>query len=89
MIGDVLALDSGAAPPDVNGEPLLQPVMRHGKRLAPSPSLDDIRRHAQHELGRLPEALRRLEPGASYPVEVADDLIRLAAEVDRRLEAKK
>jgi nicotinate phosphoribosyltransferase len=89
MSGDVLSLESGATPPGVNGEPLLQPVMRHGKRLAPSPSLDDIRRHAKRELEHLPEALRQLEPGASYPVEVADDLVKLAAEVDRRLEAKK
>jgi hypothetical protein len=29
--------------------------------------------------------LRRLEPGASCPVEVADALVRLADEVDRRL----
>jgi len=33
----------------------------------------------------LPEALSRLTPGASYPVEVADDLTRLAADVDRRI----
>jgi nicotinate phosphoribosyltransferase len=88
MIGDILSLDSGAVAPAANGEPLVQAVMRHGKRIAPSPSLDEIRRHAKRELERLPEALRRLEPDARYPVEVADDLTRLAADVDRRLEAK-
>jgi nicotinate phosphoribosyltransferase len=88
MSGDVLSLDSGAAPSNTNGEPLVQPVMRHGKRIAPSPSLDEIRRRAKRALEHLPEPLRRLEPGASYPVEVADDLIKLAAEVDRRMEAK-
>jgi nicotinate phosphoribosyltransferase len=88
MNGDVLSLDSGAAPSDTNGEPLLQLVMLHGKRIAPSLSLDEIRRHAKRELEHLPEALRRLEPGASYPVEVADDLIKVAADVDRRMEAK-
>ncbi|HEY1981881.1 MAG TPA: nicotinate phosphoribosyltransferase, partial [Xanthobacteraceae bacterium] len=88
MIGDILSLDSGAVAPAANGEPLVRPVMRHGKRIAPSPSLDEIRRHAKRALERLPEALRRLEPDARYPVEVADDLTRLAADVDRRLEAK-
>jgi hypothetical protein len=33
----------------------------------------------------LPEPLRRIEPGATYPVEVADELVKLAAEVDSRL----
>jgi hypothetical protein len=33
----------------------------------------------------LPERLRRLEPAASYPVEVSDSLVLLAAQVDRRL----
>jgi nicotinate phosphoribosyltransferase len=83
MIGDLLSLDAPALLRD--GEPLLHPVMRGGRRLAPSPTLDDIRRHAKHELERLPDALRRLEPGAAYPVEVADDLVKLAGEVDRRL----
>jgi len=40
---------------------------------------------AKSELERLPETLRRLEPGAAYPVEVGDDLVKLAAEVDSRL----
>jgi hypothetical protein len=30
--------------------------------------------------------LRRLEPGTTYAVEVADELKELAAQVDRRLE---
>jgi nicotinate phosphoribosyltransferase len=58
--------------------------MRQGKRVDPSPSLDEIRQRAKAELDRLPEPLRRLEPGVAYPVEVTDDLKTLAAEVDRR-----
>jgi nicotinate phosphoribosyltransferase len=84
MAGDLITLESH----DKAGEPLIHPVMRGGRRLAPSPSLDEIRRHAKHELERLPEALRRLEPGAGYSVEVADDLVKLAAEVDARLQAR-
>ena len=82
MAGDILSLEGH----DGTGEPLIQLVMKDGRRVAPSPSLDAIRRHAKRELERLPEALSRLTPGADYPVEVADDLIELAAAVDRRLQ---
>ena len=91
MAGDLLALDSPTPPSparaggrDGGGEPLIQPVMQGGRRLRPAPSLDEIRRHAKRELERLPEPLRRLQPGTTYPVEVADELKQLAAEVDRR-----
>ena len=67
------------------GEPLIELVMKGGRRLTPQPTLAEIRARAARGLERLPDPLRRLEPGASYPVEVADALKRLAAEVDRRL----
>ncbi|HJX22661.1 MAG TPA: hypothetical protein VJ454_16820, partial [Steroidobacteraceae bacterium] len=67
------------------GEPLIQLVMQGGRRIAPSPSLADIRARAARDLERLPEPLRRLEPGASYSVEVSQSLVRLGAEVDSRL----
>ena len=87
MAGDVLGLDDPDKPVPISGaEPLLRLVMRTGRRIEPSPSLDTIRAHAKRELARLPEPLRRLEPGTIYPVEVADDLVALAAEVDRRLD---
>jgi nicotinate phosphoribosyltransferase len=81
MSGDVLALENSRQ----TGEPLLQLVMQNGKRVAPSPPLDDVRRHAKRELERLPEPLRRLDSDHVYPVEVADALKALAAEVDRRM----
>ncbi len=84
MAGDLLGLEGH----DGDGEALIQPVMQGGRRLRPAPSLDDIRRHAKRELERLPEPLRRLEPGTTYPVEVADELVQLAAEVDRRVQEK-
>ncbi|MGC1350898.1 MAG: nicotinate phosphoribosyltransferase [Xanthobacteraceae bacterium] len=87
MAGDALSLE--ASPPSANaerrGEPLLQLVMQNGRRVHPPTSLDDIRRHAKNELERLPEPLRRLEPGAAYPVEVSGELADLAAEIDRRM----
>ncbi len=88
MAGDLLALEAPAPPSSTSGEPLIEPVMQGGRRLRPAPSLDDIRRHAQRELERLPEPLRRLEPGMTYPVEVAAELRELAAAVDRRTQEK-
>jgi nicotinate phosphoribosyltransferase len=81
MAGDLLSLEDH----EKAGEPLLQCVMQDGRRLQPSPSLDEVRRHAKRELERLPEPLRRQEQGASYPVNVMDDLVKLAVEVDGRL----
>ena len=87
MAGDRLALDiASARGTRQSGEPLLELVMQDGRRLRPPPSLDEIRQKAKRELERLPEALRRLAPGTTYPVEVADELKELAAEVDRRLD---
>ena len=91
MAGDLVALDtpsqqcryaSGA------GEPLVQQVMQDGRRLRPPESLDDIRSRAKRELERLPQPLRRLEAGTTYPVEIDAELVALAAEVDRRNEGR-
>jgi nicotinate phosphoribosyltransferase len=79
--GDLLTLDGRVEV----GEPLIRPVMKAGKRLNPPETLDAIRARAKSELERLPATLRRLEPGATYPVAVGDDLVQLAAEVDSRL----
>jgi len=90
MAGDLLALDAPAAAGDAaNGESLVALVMRGGRRLRPSPSLGDIRLHVKRELERLPEPLRALAPGTTYPVEVANELVTLAAEVDRRLDGSR
>jgi nicotinate phosphoribosyltransferase len=81
MSGDTLSL----ADDPQEGEPLIVPVMRNGRRLRPAASLAEIRERAARELTRLPEPLQVLQPGAGYPVLVADRLRELAAAVDRRL----
>src|SRR6516165_7956744 len=81
MVGDILSIESD----DQSGEPLIQLVMRGGRRVALSPTLAEIRARAACDLARLPEPLRRLDPQASYPVQVADTLVHLASEVDSRL----
>jgi nicotinate phosphoribosyltransferase len=83
MCGDVLSLESDRQA----GEPLLQLVMQAGRRVAPLPTLADIRDRAARDLARLPEPLRRREPGAPYPVEIGRALQRLAGEVDSWIEA--
>jgi nicotinate phosphoribosyltransferase len=84
MAGDILALEGHAKA----GEPLLHLVMQNGRRVQPAESLDAIRARVKRELERLPEPLRQLDAGTPYPVEVADELQQLAAEVDRRMQAK-
>lgn len=64
------------------GEALLQPVMRAGRRLKTPPSLIDLRKRAAAELARLPEPLRLLEEGPAYPVGISAALQKLAREVD-------
>ena len=86
MAGDRIALASSSA--GANGgdaEPMLDCVMRDGRKSQASPSLDQIRARAKRDLERLPEPLRRLEPDANYPVEIGADLVALAAQVDTRI----
>lgn len=79
LAGDLVALEGAAR----EGEPLLRPVMRGGRRIAPSPSLAESRAYAAAQLAALPEPLRRLEP-FRYEVEIDADLRALAEELDAR-----
>lgn len=83
MTGDVLALQDDYHA----GEPLLIPVMRHGRRLVAPPILADARKRAAQGLAQLPESLRRLSDGTTFPVTITPGLIALAEEVDRRCAA--
>jgi nicotinate phosphoribosyltransferase len=81
MAGDVLGLEGDSQA----GEPLLQLVMQTGRRVAPPPTLAELRTRAARELTCLPEPLRSLAPGPSYPVKVSESLETIAAETDARL----
>jgi nicotinate phosphoribosyltransferase len=79
MFGDTVTLvDDERA-----GEPLLVPVMRGGRRIAPAESLDTVRRRCADQRERLPTYLRQLEIGKRYPVGIAEPLRRMAEAVDR------
>ncbi|WP_083251363.1 nicotinate phosphoribosyltransferase [Acidihalobacter yilgarnensis] len=79
MIGDCITLSTEEA----DGEPLLRPVMRGGRRIKPQPNLAEAREHARHELARLPAALRESTPAtAPYPVTLSSELRALARRLD-------
>jgi nicotinate phosphoribosyltransferase len=80
MSGDILSVETDKQP----GETLIVPVMRAGKRIAPSPTLAQIRERAARDLARLPESLRQLQPGTTYPVKISDTLTLLAAETNAK-----
>jgi nicotinate phosphoribosyltransferase len=67
------------------GDPLLQPVMKDGRRLAPTPSLTDLRRHMAAQLARIPAFLRTIETAPTYEVRVSSSLQALADAVDHGL----
>jgi nicotinate phosphoribosyltransferase len=79
MLGDRLGTAQETGP----GMPLLEPVMRGGRRVGAAPSLQAIRSRVAQQLGRLPPSLRGLEPAdEAYPLEVTDALQALAAQAD-------
>jgi nicotinate phosphoribosyltransferase len=80
MSGDILSLETDSQA----GDPLVAPVIRAGKRLAPAPTLAQIRERTARELARLPEPLMRLEKSDQYPVQISDKLKALAAQMDAR-----
>jgi len=66
----------------VEGEALIRPMMKAGRRLSAAEPLERSRQRARGELKRLPEALKCLERGPDYPVVVSEALRKLAREVD-------
>ena len=78
LAGDNLTLADASEP----GVALLQPVMRDGRRLAPSPTLPDIRAYVAQQIAALPPSLAGLETAPAYPVTIAQALHDLVAEVD-------
>ena len=79
MTEDWLTLEDDA----LDGEPLLQLVMREGRRVAPSPPLSAVRARTAAQLAGLPDSLRRLREAPAYPVHIADTVVRLARQVDQ------
>lgn len=64
------------------GQPLIQPVLRNGRRVGDLPTLTQARACAAASLASLPEPLRRLEEATTVPVQISDALRGLAAQMD-------
>jgi nicotinate phosphoribosyltransferase len=75
---DILACSTEAY---AEGEPLLEPVMRSGRRIQASPPLEEIRERVRRTLPRLPATVRELRNPASYPVRVSSELQDLLEQV--------
>ena len=71
----------GLSDENLPGRPMLQPVMRGGRRLA-RPTLDEIRAHARKELETLPEECRRIVSPGSMEAHQSAALLALTARVD-------
>jgi nicotinate phosphoribosyltransferase len=79
MSGDTLSLEEDRQ----EGEALILPVVRAGKRLSSPVPLNKIRERTLNELERLPEPLRVLGRAPEYPVAVSGAVRELAQELDR------
>jgi nicotinate phosphoribosyltransferase len=77
MHGDVLSLDTDRR----EGEALIVPVMKQGRRLAGKGPLSEIRERTLRNYEALPDAMKGLYP-ASYPIEVSPALLALAEQAD-------
>ena len=78
MAGDILSLENDRQ----EGEPLIQPFMKEGKRITPREPLDKLRQRALAQIDRLPKPRRTLAQAPEYPVTVSEAIRRLAQEVD-------
>jgi nicotinate phosphoribosyltransferase len=65
--------------------PLLDCVMREGKRLKGSPALPEVQRYARAEIAKLPESCRRLHNAIPYPVRFSAKLQALLEEFRSRV----
>ncbi|HEY8509471.1 MAG TPA: hypothetical protein VIL32_13995, partial [Steroidobacteraceae bacterium] len=67
----------------VDGEPLLEEVMRAGKRIRELPALSAIRERCRTQLQRLPAQLKSLKPGhGDLPVRISEGVQELARKAD-------
>ncbi|HEY7316463.1 MAG TPA: nicotinate phosphoribosyltransferase [Candidatus Binatia bacterium] len=78
MSGDILTLEDDRQ----EGEPLIQPFMRAGKRVVATEPLADLRKRALAQIAKLPKSRRTLEHAPEYPVIVSEAIRNLAREVD-------
>jgi len=79
---DRIALESE---PANGGSPLLEEVMRGGRRLSPAEPIANLRSRCIAGLQRLPERYRRIDRSAVYPVRYTKRLEKMLEQVRRRV----
>ena len=67
-----------------DGQPLIQPVMRDGRRIEARPSIEEARARTLANLEQLPQRFQALHDGPGYPVAHSAALERLLEEVRRQ-----
>jgi nicotinate phosphoribosyltransferase len=66
-------------PPLDDAAPLLEPVMRNGRRCAPTPEIDAIRAYLADQTAAMPTALKSIRAPDRYPVRTTSQLEALQA----------
>ncbi len=84
MCGDILTLESD----ELTGTPLVEQVMKQGKRIVGPPDIKKSREYAFSQLASLPKYLTQLNEGDKYQVEISRTLAELVQEVDLRSSAE-
>ena len=84
MCGDILTIESD----ELTRRPMIQHVMKQGKRIAGQPDIKKSREYAFSQLASLPDYLIQLNKSERYPVKISRPLTELAQKVDLRNEEK-
>jgi nicotinate phosphoribosyltransferase len=75
---DIIALEDEQLP---GGLPLLEEVMKDGKRTGPPLTLDEVRKRFQEDFASLDERFKVLNNPPRFPVAISGKLERLTADV--------
>ena len=78
-VHDLIGISDEAGP--AGGAPLLQRVVRDGRRVGSSPPLVEMRAGTRSALAQLPSAVTRLEDPGTYPVRISQALETLTRRV--------
>jgi nicotinate phosphoribosyltransferase len=81
LVKDIISLRDRKA----EGEILLKPVMKDGKRLQPPETLADIRQRFENEFSRLGDEVKAIENPGQFPVEISLELEKLQDKVAHRV----
>ncbi len=74
---------------DLQGEPLIRPILMSGKLVEPNPSSGVIRDYAQSSIRALPKRLHSLELADPYQVNISPRLIQMADSLRHDLQLDK